>query len=100
WCWLCSRRVPYTTLFRSDVATEVSRRFGEALRSGGDAMIAGIARNQMPSADSLAPINENRSQSIQFGNVYIYGANDDTVAKHQQDRKSTRLNSSHVPNSY
>ena len=47
-------------------------------------MIAGIARNQMPSADSLAPINENRSQSIQFGNVYIYGANDDTVAKHQE----------------
>ena len=67
-----------------DFATEVSRRFGEALRSGGDAMIAGIARNQMPSADSLAPINENRSQSIQFGNVYIYGANDDTVAKHQE----------------
>ena len=51
--------------------------------AGYDGVVGG-AGDILPSTSDIAPINESTNNSVQFGNVYIYGANEETVAKHQE----------------
>ena len=49
----------------------------------------GGAQDSISEVGALTPIS-NSSNSVQFGDVYIYGANDETVKKHQEiNRKFT-----------
>lgn len=72
-------------LFRLiDFATKLSDKFSELIDSAGyDGVVSG-ANDTMPSTGDIAPINESTNNSVQFGNVYIYGANEETVAKHKE----------------
>lgn len=72
-------------LFRLiDFATKLSDKFSELIDSAGYDGVVGGAGDILPSTSDIAPINESTNNSVQFGNVYIYGANEETVAKHQE----------------
>ena len=70
-------------LFRLvDFVTDLSDRFGK--------LISNVGYNQVfqtqgaVTADELAALSDNKQTSVQFGDVYIYGANDETVEKHRE----------------
>lgn len=72
-------------LFRLiDFATKLSDKFSELIDSAGYDGVVGGAGDILPSTSDIAPINESTNNNVQFGNVYIYGANEETVAKHQE----------------
>ena len=72
-------------LFRLiDFATKLSDKFSELIDSAGYDGVVGGANDILPSTSDIAPINESTNNSVQFGDVYIYGANEETVAKHQE----------------
>ena len=72
-------------LFRLiDFATKLSDKFSELIDSAGHDGVVGGANDILPSTSDIAPINESTNTSVQFGNVYIYGTNEETVAKHQE----------------
>lgn len=72
-------------LFRLiDFATKLSDKFSELIDSAGYDGVVGGANDILPSTSNIAPINESTNTSVQFGNVYIYGTNEETVAKHQE----------------
>ena len=72
-------------LFRLiDFSTKLSDKFSELIDSAGYDGVVGGANDILPSTSNIAPINESTNTSVQFGNVYIYGTNEETVAKHQE----------------
>lgn len=77
-------------LFRLiDFATSLSDAFSSLIDSTGYDRVFSGSTDNTPRAGDLVPIN-NSSNSVQFGDVYIYGANDETVKKHQEiNRKFT-----------
>lgn len=77
-------------LFRLiDFATSLSDAFSALIDSTGYDRVFGGAQDGISEVGALAPIS-NSSNSVQFGDVYIYGANDETVKKHQEiNRKFT-----------
>lgn len=77
-------------LFRLiDFATSLSDAFSALIDSTGYDRVFGGAQDSISEVGALAPIS-NSSNSVQFGDVYIYGANDETVKKHQEiNRKFT-----------
>lgn len=77
-------------LFRLiDFATSLSDAFSVLIDSTGYDRVFGGAQDSISEVGALAPIS-NSSNSVQFGDVYIYGANDETVKKHQEiNRKFT-----------
>lgn len=78
-------------LFRLiDFATNLSTKFGELMKSTGYNSFFDSSRSGLPEPAELAPVNESQSVNIEFGDVNIYGADDSTVAKHQEiNRKFT-----------
>lgn len=77
-------------LFRLiDFATSLSDAFSSLIDSTGYDRVFSGSTDNTPRAGDLVPINSS-SNSVQFGDVYIYGANDETVKKHQEiNRKFT-----------
>lgn len=76
-------------LFRIvDFVTRLSEKLGTSLKSGAQwSPMAGGVPNV--GRESLSPIQPGGNR-VQFGNVYIYGANGETVAKHEEiNRKFT-----------
>ena len=67
-----------------DFATTLADKFGKLVSSSGYNTVFGGAENGMPKSAELAPITESQSSSVEFGDVYIYGANDETVEKHRE----------------
>src|SRR5205814_5855527 len=91
-----SRLFPYTTLFRSEVLVHPARHVG---RAGG----AGLAAEDLGVATDLGhvgvPHERPRSWALpQEG--HLRQLEEHQVRLVAQDRKSTRLNSSHLGNSY
>lgn len=72
-------------LFRIiDFATSLSDKFGKLIDSIGYNRIFNGTQNGAPETSELVPVSESKNASVQFGNVYIYGANDETVEKHRE----------------
>lgn len=70
------------SLFRLvDFATTLSDRFGKLIESVGYNQT--LQTNGATTAEELAAITEDKRVSIEFGNVYITGTNDETVEKHR-----------------
>lgn len=67
-----------------DFATTLADKFGKLVNSSGYNPVFGGSENGVPKSAELAPINESQSSRVQFGDVYIYGANDETVEKHRE----------------
>lgn len=71
------------SLFRLvDFATTLSDRFGKLIESVGYNQI--LQTKGATTAEELAAITEDKRVSIEFGNVYITGTNDETVEKHRE----------------
>src|SRR5690606_42028010 len=87
-------RAPYTTLFRSHMLTrEALAEFAEHLAPGGVLAVHVSNRNL-----ELAPMVGATSAEAGLEGVVRYDPNTDTDGG--EDRKSTRLNSSHGKTSY
>ena len=72
-----------TSLFRLvDFATTLSDRFGKLIENVGYSQL--FQRKHTATAEELAAITEDKRVNIEFGNVYITGANDETVEKHRE----------------
>lgn len=70
-------------LFRLvDFVTNLSDRFGKLISSVGYNQV--FQTQGAVTADELAALSDSKQTSVQFGDVYIYGANDETVEKHRE----------------
>lgn len=71
-------------LFRLvDFVTDLSERFGKLIGNVGYSQV--FPAQGSVTADELAALTDNKqTNSVQFGDVYIYGANDETVEKHRE----------------
>lgn len=67
-----------------DFTTTLADKFGKLVSSAGYNTVFGVSGNGVPKSAELAPINESKSANIEFGDVYIYGTNDETVEKHRE----------------
>lgn len=67
-----------------DFTTTLADKFGKLVSSTGYNTVFGLSDNGIPKSAELAPINESQSSSVAFGDVYIYGASDETVEKHRE----------------
>lgn len=72
-----------TELFRLiEFATTLSKRFGELIENTG---YGRLPQNKLvASPEDLAPITEDKRVNIEFGDVYITGANNETVERHRE----------------
>src|SRR5690606_40065837 len=86
---------PYTTLFRSSSMTKLSSGF-RINRAADDAAGLGIANRLRSTTRSLTQAARNAEQT----NSLLQIAEGATGTIQKIDRKSTRLHSSHVKNSY
>src|SRR5690606_40970275 len=84
---------PYPTLFRSRVAADVARLKGEALA---------IERSTTPRQPGIRKYARRKAAVAKAREKKLdrYLASEERVEKPRLDRKSTRLNSSHVKISY
>src|SRR5205814_10170643 len=86
---------PYTTLFRSAVvARVVLRRSIRSARRG--SISARVVLSRVHGTARRAPIR----RATEHDEHRAERTRDDQVSKSEQDRKSTRLNSSHLGTSY
>lgn len=70
-------------LFRLvDFATTLSDRFGKLIENIGNSQL--FQRKDGASTEALSAIGDNKRGDIIFGDVYITGANDETVEKHRE----------------
>lgn len=71
------------SLFRLvDFATTISDRFGKLLENVGYSPI--LQRVGTATAKEISAISEDKRVNIEFGDIYITGANDETVEKHRE----------------
>src|SRR3712207_9592538 len=89
---------PYTTLFRSDEAERDARVHGARLRID-DRAVPGPATPQR-GAPPLAPAAARRPRALRAVRFVSRGAWRHQLLASAEDRKSTRLNSSHANISY
>lgn len=74
-----------SSLFRLiDFMTVLSDKFDKLIDTNGYSNVFGGSLNGAPKAGDLVPINESQNQSVQFGDVYIYGTPEETVEKHRE----------------
>src|SRR5690606_40785633 len=95
-----STRSPYTTLFRSDRAIGSRSKAGRvacSVESGDRKRMSDPAASVKP--DGVQPVLEAKRVTKRFGGLIAVGDLDLVVCPNQIDRKSTRLNSSHVKSS-
>src|SRR3546814_15021411 len=86
---------PYTTLFRSHVETHVAEGRGDDVGAAVVPVLPHLGDQQLgraaqPALDRLHPVDDLRPAA-----VVLIGRGIDTLHRRWQDRKSTRLNSSH-----
>ncbi len=73
-------------LFRMiEFVTTLSEKFGKALQKTGMSSLAPLSQNGLTEAASrlTSNISSSHAVNIAFGPTYIYGANEETVAKHR-----------------
>src|SRR5690606_40209722 len=95
-----SAPVPYTTLFRSGVYLGIGLR-PDALDS--DDGVMRVSEGRLPEADDEIAITEFTAQEAGLGvgdTMTVYVTSIHSASEYRIDRKSTRLNSSHVKISY
>src|SRR5690606_39636623 len=83
---------PYTTLFRSLTVGEMN--------SGGQIFFTGFVRDLTDRAETEARLQEIQAELARLARINELGEMASTLAHELKDRKSTRLNSSHVKISY
>jgi hypothetical protein len=68
-----------------DFASVLSEKLGKVIDGSGLSTLTGLSQ-LTPALATGTPegLVENKTQSVAFGDVYIYGGNDETVAKHQE----------------
>lgn len=69
-----------------DFATVLSEKLGKAIDSASMSGALVTAQSGLPSLSTSVPdsVISNRNDNIHFGDVYIYGANAETVEKHRE----------------
>lgn len=65
-----------------DFATTLSDRFGKLIESTGYSHL--FQRRGTTTAEEVASLTNSKNMSIEFGDVYITGASDETVEKHRE----------------
>ena len=81
-----------------DFTTMLSEKLGRALDSVDLSGIFDITKNGVDSTYAPLPaVTNNQSEAIHFGDVYIYGGNEETVKQHQEiNRQFTNEVLSHL----
>ncbi len=69
-----------------DFASAVSERLKDAMSNSISSNMLGLVQNDISDLRSKLPNNivNNQNEAVHFGDVYIYGANEQTVEKHRE----------------
>ena len=67
-----------------DFVTNMSDKFDKLIATSGIDRVFSGTRGDTPQVGDIAPVTKNEGNTVEFGDVYIYGANDDTVEKHRE----------------
>ena len=67
-----------------DFATNLSDKFDKLIASTGIGSIFSGLRTNLAEIGTSLPVVEGTGNQVQFGDVYIYGANEETVEKHRE----------------